>query len=765
MRFFATGACVLACLSSLEPALAQQNRAAELETGTVEVVGTTPLPGLGTPLSQVPANVQGATGDQITEQHSHNITEYMETNLGNVSINEGQVNPYMPDVNFRGFTASPLLGTPQGLSVFFDGVRVNEPFGDVVNWDLIPQNALSTINLIPGSNPVFGLNTLGAALSLSTKSGLQYPGGSASLQGGSWGRKQAEFEYGGQGQSLDYFFAGNFADEDGWRQHSSSRVQQFFTKVGRETETSDFDVSLTLADNKLEGVQALPMSMLGDRNQSYTWPDRNKNELFAVNAKASHFLSAERLLAGNVYVRHYKNSNFSSNVNDECTDNTVNANFCNIGAGGGAANGEPQGANDTSTVRTLGYGGSVQMTFLEDLDGKKNAATVGFSADLGNTDFEQSNQAADFTADRGTTVDQPTTLQTKVRTTNAYYGLYATDTYSLNEKLHLTLSGRYNVALTRIEDQSGQDPLLNGSNQFTRFNPAAGLNFNPDPALNTYVSYSEGMRAPTPVELTCADPNAPCKLPNNFLADPPLNMVVSKTVETGARGKLGNGLTWNAALYNTDLKDDIQFVSAGAGALNAGYFQNVGSTRRRGMEFGVGFAHGPLNVSAHLGFVRATYETDFTIHSPANSGADPTTGDIPVSKGNRIPGIPERSLKLRVAYAFADNFGAGINLVNYSDQYARGDENNADSHGKVPGYSLVHLDAHYQVTDRIQFFGRVSNLFDQKYETLGVLGNNFFVNGTFDAQNVEAEQFRSPGSPRAVWVGVRYDFDKPKKAD
>ena len=306
---------------------------------------------------------------------------------------------------------------------------------------------------------------------------------------------------------------------------------------------------------------------------------------------------------------------------------------------------------------------------------------------------------------------------------------------------------------------------MNGSNQFTRFNPAAGLNFNPDPALNTYVSYSEGMRAPTPVELTCADPNAPCKLPNNFLADPPLNMVVSKTLETGARGKLGNGLTWNAALYNTELKDDIQFVSAGAGALNAGYFQNVGSTRRRGMEFGVGFARGPLNVSAHLGFVRATFETDFTIHSPANSEADPTTGDIAVSKGNRIPGIPERSLKLRVAYAFADSFGAGINLVNYSDQYARGDENNADSHGKVPGYSLVHLDAHYQVTDHIQFFGRVSNLFDQKYETLGVLGNNFFVNGTFDAQNVEAEQFRSPGSPRAVWVGVRYDFDKPKKAD
>ena len=762
MKFTIMAACLGIGLFFMQPVQAQQNRAAELETSTVEVIGTTPLPGLGTPINQVPANVQAATGAQISEQHNHNLTEYMETNLGNVNINEAQANPYMPDVSFRGFTASPLLGTPQGLSVFFDGVRVNELFGDVVNWDLIPQNAISTLNLIPGSNPLFGLNTLGATLSLSSKSGLQYPGGAVSMQAGAWGRKQAELEYGGHGEKFDYFVAANFADEDGWREHSSSRVRQLFTKFGRETETTDFDLSISLADNKLEGVQALPISYLGNRRQSYTWPDGTKNDLVAVNAKASHFLTAEQLLAGNIYMRQFRNNNISSNVNDACTDTAINPNSCALGAGG-AANGEPQGSNDTSNIKTLGFGGSVQATLLQDLAGNKNSATAGFSVDIGTTDFDQSSQAADFTAARGTTNNQPSTLQTQVRTTNAYYGMYGTDTYSLTDQLHLTLSGRFNIALARIEDRSGADPALNSSNRFTRFNPAAGLNFNPHPVLNTYVAYSEGMRAPTPVELTCADPNAPCKLPNNFLADPPLNKVVSKTLEAGTRGKLGNGLSWSGALYNTDLHDDIQFVSAGAGNINSGFFQNIGSTRRRGLELGVGYAQGALSVSAHLGFVKATFESDLTIHSAANSQAD-ANGDIRVNKGNRIPSIPERSLKLRVAYDFVENFGAGVNLVSYSDQYARGDENNADVHGKIPGYSLVHLDAHYQIDGNWQVFGRINNLFDEKYESLGVLGNNFFVNGSFDATNIQAEQFRSPGSPRAAWIGVKYEFDKPQKS-
>ena len=590
---------------------AAENPAAELEAPTVEVIGTTPIQGIGVPVSQVPANVQTTTGADIQRQKTLDLSDYLENNLGSVTLNHGQNNPFQPDVNFRGLTASPLLGTPQGLSVFVDGVRVNEPFGDVVNWDLIPQNAISTVTLIPGSNPVFGLNTLGAALSVNTKSGFQYPGASVSLSGGSWGRKATEVEYGTHSDKVDLFLAGNFLDENGWREHSPSRIQTVFGKVGWEREDTDVDVSLMLADNTLQGTQALPRGWLDMRAQAYTWPDRNKNQVAFLNARASHFLTADKLLAGNVYYRRYTNDNFSSNVNHAFV--------------GGA---DPQAFNDRSKIETNGYGGSLQLSLLGDVGGRKNNLTFGGSADLGRTHFSQTQENADFTPDRGTVGTGVTTLQTDVDTTNDYYGLYFTDVYSFSERWHLTLSGRYNWANITIKDKTGLEPALNGDNTFKRFNPAAGLNFTPSPALTTYVSYSEGMRAPTPIELTCADPAAPCRLPNNFLADPPLEKVVAKTAEIGARGRWADRFGWSAAVYRTDLNNDILFISSG-GAVNAGFFQNAGKTRRQGMELGVHGRLEKLNLAVNYGYVNAEFVSALTLNSPSNSSAD-INGDIQV---------------------------------------------------------------------------------------------------------------------------------------
>ena len=718
---------------------AAENPAAELEAPTVEVIGTTPIQGIGVPVSQVPGNVQTTTGADIQRQKTLDLSDYLENNLGSVTLNHGQNNPFQPDVNFRGLTASPLLGTPQGLSVFVDGVRVNEPFGDVVNWDLIPQNAISTVTLIPGSNPVFGLNTLGAALSVNTKSGFQYPGASVSLSGGSWGRKATEVEYGTHSDKVDLFLAGNFLDENGWREHSPSRIQTVFGKVGWEREDTDVDVSLMLADNTLQGTQALPRGWLDMRAQAYTWPDRNKNQVAFLNARASHFLTADKLLAGNVYYRRYTNDNFSSNVNHAFV--------------GGA---DPQAFNDRSKIETNGYGGSLQLSLLGDVGGRKNNLTFGGSADLGRTHFSQTQENADFTPDRGTVGTGVTTLQTDVDTTNDYYGLYFTDVYSFSERWHLTLSGRYNWANITIKDKTGLEPALNGDNTFKRFNPAAGLNFTPSPALTTYVSYSEGMRAPTPIELTCADPAAPCRLPNNFLADPPLEKVVAKTAEIGARGRWADRFGWSAAVYRTDLNNDILFISSG-GAVNAGFFQNAGKTRRQGMELGVHGRLEKLNLAVNYGYVNAEFVSALTLNSPSNSSAD-INGDIQVSPGDKIPGIPAHSVKVRADYDLSDTVSLGSNVMVFSSQYARGDENNQDANGKVPGYFLVNLDARYQYTKQLSFFGRIDNLFDKEYETLGVLGQNFF-NGpgrTFDASNVTDEQFRSAGAPRAVWVGVKY---------
>jgi outer membrane receptor protein involved in Fe transport len=730
------------------------NPTEELEVPTVQVVGTTPLPGLATPLRDVPANVQLFGGRDLRQQQQTNLGDYLAEAPTGVTINSAQGNPSQSDINFRGFTASPVLGTPQGLSVFMDGVRINESFGDGVNWDLIPGSAISGIQLIPGSNPTFGLNTLGGALAVYTKSGSQYPGGNVELQGGSFGRRNATVEVGGKRDDFDYFFTANALNDDGWAEHNPSRIRQAFGKLGWQNDTSDLDVSLTLTDNTLEGVQALPLSFMDDIRKAYTFPDRNTNKLAFLTVKGSRYLSDDLILGGNAYYRQYKNTNYSSNSNDAYVDGTVDSTVAEF----------YPALNDLSVIDQDSYGFGLQLTSSGRIAAKENRVAVGFSADLGRATFTQNSQYATFTADRGTLAATDPILGTFVRATDAetrnrYFGLFVTDTLKSTEAWTLTLSGRYNRAWVKVADQSGTAPELNGEHTYTRFNPAVGLNYSPQADFTAYASYNEGMRAPSPIELACADPNAPCKLPNNFLADPDLKKVVSRTAEFGARGKLAGGGEWSAAAYRTELQDDIQFISAGAGANNAGYFQNVGNTLRQGIELAVSKKFGGLTASARYGYVNATFESAFTVNSPNNSSAD-VAGDIQVTPGNHIPGIPQHNLKLRLQYDWGDQLTLGTSVISSSAVYARGDENNQDVNGKVPGYSVVNVDARYQLSKGFEIFGRVSNLFDRHYANFGILGENFFTGPgrTFDAVNTTREQFRGPGAPRGAWVGLRYQW-------
>jgi len=270
------------------------------------------------------------------------------------------------------------------------------------------------------------------------------------------------------------------------------------------------------------------------------------------------------------------------------------------------------------------------------------------------------------------------------------------------------------------------------------------------------------MRAPTPIELTCADPNAPCKLPNQFLADPPLNAVISKTVEAGARGRVNENTKWSAAVFQTRLDNDIQFIASGSGATNAGYFQNVGSTRRQGVELYGATRAGPFAFDLRYNYLDATYRSTFAVSSPNNSSAD-DDGTIIVRPGDRIPGLPRHSVKLRTAYEPMEQLAIGVNVVYASSQYAFGDENNRDSQGQLPSYTVVHLDARYDVTKDLQLFVLVDNLFDRRYQNLAVLGSNVFTgpNQSFGpAQGIDPvpEQFRASGAPRGIWVGVHYSF-------
>ena len=720
--------------------VAAANKAEALETDKVEVVGTTPLPSIGTPINQVPSNVQTGSAKSIDAQQSLDLSEYLDSNLGSVNTSNTVANPYQADVQFRGFTASPLLGTPQGLSVYLDGVRVNEPFGDIVNWDLIPTNAIANINLIPGSNPLFGLNTLGGALAVHTKSGAEFPGVKATVYGGSWARRAFEFEAGGESKekNVDYYVAGNLFKENGWREHSSSDVKQIFGKVGWQNELSDLDLSIALADTNMEGTQAVPLSALNEPKKAYTYPDSIGNKMVMLNLKGSHFLTDDKLIAGNVYYRKNRTSGFNSNANSLAAADS---------------------SNITTDTNQDGYGGAFQLTLLNDLAGHKNQFTAGASADFGRTDFTSDSLKATVIGHE-TVTDASLTLNGTVRlnTKNDYYGLYATDTFSFTDQWHMTLSGRYNVALIKLsgfsDDNAGTVGDLNGNHRYSRFNPAIGFNYNPSNNLGFYGGYNEGMRAATPVELSCADPATPCQLPNSFAADPDLKKVVAKTWEGGVRGKLDKNISWNAGVYTTQNNDDIQFIATNA-AGTFGFFQNVGKTNRQGLELGLNGKFDALTLAANYGFVDATYESDFTVGSAANSSKN-ALNQIQVSKGNRIPGIARQTLKIRAAYDLTPSWNLGTNIVMASGQFARGDENNQDVNGKVPGYTVVNLDTHYSINNHWKLFGKVNNVFDHDYATFGVLGNNIF--------NGQDEQFRSPAAPRAAWVGVSYEFGTKKSA-
>ena len=735
--------------------MAADNPAEVFELPSVTVVGTTPLPGLGIPLKDVPANVQIFNRRDFDRQRPLDLTDFLGANANSVGVSAAQGNAYQQDINFRGLTASPLLGAPQGLSVFQDGVRINEAFGDVVNWDLIPQSAISSVQLIPGSNPLFGLNTLGGALAIYTKSGAQYPGGAMQLTGGSFGSKAVQFEYGGTDDRFDYFATANYAEERGWAEHNPSRIKQFFGKLGYQDEITDLDVSLTLADNTLQGTQTLPQPWLDTPRQAYTFPDTNENQLAFVTVKGSRFLSDSALLGGNAYYRHYRNNNVSSNVNNDYG-------MIDPDTGMPQTN---EATNDRSVIDQQGWGLGLQLTLSGDLGGRRNQFLAGLSGDFGDTGFTQQSQTANFTADRDTIGTGPFLPETDVGSTNRYFGIFFSDTLTLADEWTLTLAGRYNYARIVIADRSGEDPGLDGTYTFRRFNPAAGINYNPSPALTAYAVYNEGMRAPTPIELTCSNAAAPCKLPNVFLADPPLQAVVAKTVEAGARGSVGTNMQWAGALYRTDLDNDIQFIASGSGATNVGYFQNVGQTRRQGVELMGSARWGDLTLILRYNHIDATFQSTFVAASPNNSTAG-ANGAITVSPGDRVPGIPVNSAKLRAEFNLSERWALGATVVYASSQYAHGDENNQDVHGQVPGYTAVNLDTQFQIAPDLQLFANVSNLFNRAYQNFGLLGANAFTgpDRTFGpALGIAAvsEQFRGIGAPRGFWIGLRYALGKP----
>ncbi len=798
---------------------------------TVVVVATTPLPGSELDKNQLAAPVQTATSEDLDRSHAIDLTAFMNRELGSVYINDIQNNPLQANVNYRGYTASPLLGTPQGLSVYMDGVRLNQPFGDAVSWDLIPRAAIASIALMPGSNPLFGLNTLGGSLSIRTKDGYSDPGTAARLSYGSNARAVIEVETGGHSDKGAYWYAtGNKFKEHGWRDDSPSNAQQLFGKLGWRSAATDLSLSGAYADTDLNGNGLQEQNLLAhDYASVYTKPDNTQNRSGFFNLAGRHAIGDRILFSGTAYYRNIKSTTFNGDINDDSLGENVyqpNAIERTALTAAGYTDFPTSGENASNTLfpswrcianalldaepnekcnglinrtRTSqsDEGISAQFTFVSELAGRHNQVTAGIAYGASHSHFTQSSQFGYLTPERGIiAVSGPGAFADGSQNSeNAFDGrvdltgrsdtksVYVTDTLALTDRLQLTLSGRYDDTSIKNRDAltpDGQAGSLDGDHRFNRFNPAAGLYFSPAKQLSSYLGYSESSRAPSATELGCADPDNPCRLPNSMAGDPPLDQVVTKTIEAGLRGTAG-AFDWNAGVFRADNHDDIMFVAGSAAGF--GYFKNFGRTRRQGAELGLSARVGSFDLGAHYTYLDATYRSTETVAGDGNSSNDGPApgfeGNIEIDPGDRIPLTPHHIFKTYVQWDVSRQLSIDADLIAIGGSYTRGNENNrhqADGvyylgPGKTGGYAVFNLGADYRPTAALKLFAQIDNLFDREYATAsqlaatGFTGTGEFIATPFSTPVIGNQQplrhatFYAPGAPRTYVLGLRYSIN------
>jgi outer membrane receptor protein involved in Fe transport len=774
---------------------------------------------------KIPYNIQSAFDDDIESMQSLHLADFLNRAMGSVAINDAQNNPLQPDVSYRGFTASPLLGLAQGLAVYQNGIRINEPLGDTVNWDLLPESAVHSIHLIGGANPLFGLNTLGGALSVKMKDGFNSPGHHLGLRAGSFGRAIVSAESGGRRNDLAWYGNVHYFDEDGWRDASPSDAANFYGSLGWQAARSSLNLNGQYGASELTGNGAVPVELLQTyRKAIFTAPDITENNMYMVSLDGSHRFRDDIVLSGSVFYRRNGTDSFNGDTSEFAICQLGNSNalleglerddleelgldpsdvcagqhadaaaleaFLNNAASNAGEDTEynlddltdslsgslvlaDAAINNTSTRVQRTHGSDVQLAFSDDLFNRANQLIVGAAWFKGNSTFDSLLELANLdpvtrsTAGlgTGTFVDD---AATNLRTNTETWSLYLTNTIDLTDRLSLTVSGRLNDTGVELQDQSGERPELNGKHDFIRFNPAIGLTYQLTQKANVYGNFSESSRAPTPVELACNDrifelavENAiaegedpedvdfECRLPNAFLSDPPLEQVVARSYELGARWNLDN-LDMHLGFFHTTNNDDIIFQTTGRAT---GLFANVEKTRRSGFESRFIGSWRNLDWFLAYSYIRATFGASFEALSPNHPFASDDEGTIQVRAGDRIPGIPDHHLKVGGEYLFNERSSLGVDLLHNSGQHLRGDESNQLE--RTSGFTVINLRGQYRLNDHLVFFATINNLLDKNYETFGLMGEEPAEVDVPAFSGFSDPRFLGPGAPRAGFVGVK----------
>ncbi len=754
----------------------------------LSVVSTTPVTGIGFDRNKVPAMVQTVTAADFQRADSPSVQEALQQQIPGVHLTDAQGNGLMQDLQYRGFFASPLQGTPQGLAVYMNGIRINEAFGDTVNWDFIPSMAVGRADVWT-NNPAFGLNALGGAVSFQMKDGFTYQGFEFDAMGGSYGRIGGSFQYGKRNGDWAVYMAGDGVRDGGWRYQSPSRIGRFYGDLGWKGTDAEVHLIGSAADNYFGVVGPTPVELLSrDWRSVYTFPQTTKSQVQLVALNGRYSLTDTFTVQSNVYVRNFKQKHVDGNdanveectagsdtlclANDAFPGLTVadrqlreqNGNIITCPPGSGCA--FPWGTIDRTRTQALTLGGSLQATSDGKIFGQDNHFTIGASIDHSKIGFNAESELGYIYPDLWVGPNPPIAPGGQIIHTdsyigyapvdlsakNTYYGVYASNTYDVTDRLSLTAGARYNLAKITMADDLGTSPDLNGNYTFSRLNPVFGMTLKLAPELTFYGGYSEANRAPTPLELGCANPARPCIIEGFLASDPPLRQVIARTREAGLRGESkinGGRFDWKFGLFRTDSTDDI--INVASTIQGRGVFQNVEGTRRQGVEAGATYRSKDWFAYVNYALVGATYQFTGALASPSNPSAD-ADGLIFVTPGKEIPGIPRHQIKGGFDYALTPQWKVGMDAIWVSSQWYIGDD--ANQNVKIADYWVANAHVSYQYSKDVRFYGVVKNLFNRHYAAYGRY---------FDPQGIAlaisnpptVPQTVTPGTPLAAYLGVR----------
>ena len=781
------------------------------------VITATPLHDADDAPLALPA--QTITSRDLQRSNAIDLAEQLKRMAGGVFVNNVANNPLQPDVNYRGFTASPLLGTPQGLSVYFDGVRLNQPFGDVVSWDLIPKAAIKSTTLVPGSNPLFGRNSLGGAIAIGTKDGTSDRGVEISATTGLSRRRTVEGQAGAKlGNGFDLFVAGDYFRDRGWRDVSPSKAGQAFAKVRWTDANTTIGLSGSYADTNLNGNGLQEMRLLAaDRASVYTWPDNTRNRASLGNLTVEHRFSDTLSFSGNAFWRRIDTDTFNGDVNDDALGENLyqpsaveRAALAAAGYTGFPTSGETQantpfpkwrcianilldsepnekcdGLANRSRIRQREWGGTAELTLVSPIAGGSNRLTLGLGYVRSSADFVQNSQFGYLTPNRGIvtvvgpgafadgTQDSENAFDARVdlngRTST--FSAYSLDSLTLG-RLTVDLSARYDRTAIRNRDRispGGGTGSLDSDHVFERLNPALSLRWAVSRKVTIDAALAQTSRAPSAIELGCSDPQSPCRLPNALAGDPPLRQVIAQTIEGGINADV-RGIAIRLGVFRTVSRDDILFVANDPSGY--GYFRNFGKTRRQGIDVDVGGKLGPVRLSAHYTLLDATYRSAETVDGSGNSSNDGPApgfgGTIAIARGDRIPLIPRTIFKVGIGWDATRFLSLDLDMIAVSGMYARGNENNQDQpdgtyylgSGKTRPYAVAYAGVEVRPVRGLTVFVQVDNLLDKHYATAAQLGAT-----GFDASgNVVSRPFAGPviGGERPLVSSTFYSPGAPR---